>query len=335
MLTQVFVDLSNVCRDESLGFSSERASWQRWTKLRTLVQKRLGDDAAFHLVADGNLRKMLSRSEQVAFDQARQAGTLESSDEADLVLLQGALDVGGVVVSNDNFTDYMKLDGIRNLRIIRWGMRAGAIMFSEAPLVPPHSVLITERQEREELKRHWAKSADLQHRWSCPDAHCREDYILVPNFRHGDPLCPSCESFLVESGEWRDAAMVKVLVDGEVVERRILEDGDSIGIGLLPADKSHLDLSGQLGADLLERVGAEHLEVRNVEGRLIVADLVSSTGSVVLVPSDSRLKKRTWQPGRTIQPGRAVELKRGMRVRLGQTTVVVERSGRSFGRGRG
>lgn len=333
MVISVFVDLSNVCRDDSLGFSSQKAAWQRWTKLRTLVQKRIGEAVTFHLVADGNLRRMFSRSDQVAFDQAHQAGLLESSDEADFVLLAGALRSGSSVLSNDNFTDYMKLDGISSLTVFRWGTRAGSILISETKLVAPHSVLITERQEREELKRHWAENADLQLRWRCPDEHCQEEFILVPNFRNGEPVCPSCGSYLVESGEWQDALMVKVLADGEEVERRILEDGDTISIGRLPSDGSHVDLSPHLDPDLAERVGEEHLEVRNDRGRLLVADLPLSTGSMVLVPADSRLKQRAWRPGVRITPGRSVELKRGTRVRLGQTTVLVELSGRSFGRG--
>ncbi len=326
----VLVDLSNACRDTALGFSSNGASWQRWLRLRAAVCVRLGDSVTFFLVADSNLRRLFSRSDQIRYDQSLADGVLEVSDEADRLLLATAVGRNAGVLSNDRFTDYLKMPGVAKLKVLRWGVRMGTVLLSEVQMELPHSILVTERAEREERKRNWADAADLKRRWRCANAACPETSVLVPDFRNNSALCPRCSSYLFDDGDWNLAAMVKVLCYGEEVGRFILEDGDRLVMGAA-SDSGAVDISQRLKSSDAGRVSARHLEVSNADGQIFVEDLNSAHGSELLVPADSALRRRAWRPGARIQSGRVVALKRGFRVRLGGTQLVVELSGRQFG----
>ncbi|MEI6620742.1 MAG: FHA domain-containing protein [Actinomycetes bacterium] len=330
--TLVLVDLSNVCRDESLGFSTEKASWPRWIRLEAAVRGHLGAETAFHLIADTNLREFLSRSDQARFDLGVRDKSIETSATADQLILDDAINRGAFVLSNDGFTDYMKMPGVLDLHILRWGVRMGSVLVTEVRLQAPHSVLITERVEQEEVKRKWANPRDLDRKWRCRNDTCIEGLVLIPKMREGSALCPSCESYLSDEGKWRDAAMVKILCGSSEIGRLTLEDGDRCTVGRLDDGVAGFDPSAHLAPAEADKISRRHLELRNEQGRILVEDLESTNGSEVLTPTESRLRRKGWRPGVRMRPGTVVTLRRGTRVRLGGTRVVVELSGRRFGR---
>lgn len=330
MTTDLVVDLSNVCRDPSLGRSDRPADWTRWIRLQSALRQHLGQPISAFLVADGNLRRLMSRGDQIRFDREHENGNLITSSVADQTLLEAALDRNGHVVSNDKFTDYMRLPGILKLPILRWQAVELEIRVHDAFLQMPHSVEITRRQEQEEKKRRWADTVHLNRKWLCANVACEEEIVLVPDLKPGAASCPICGAYLQDLGPYSDAVMIKILVDGRETNRLTLESGQSVTIGRA---ESTVDLTPALDADQVRRISRQHLRITNAEGVVTAEDLGSSNGSELLKPA-GKLGVRMWRPGTRMKSGEPRSMDPGSRVRLARIPVVVEVSGRSFGRGR-
>lgn len=226
----------------------------------------------------------------------------------------------------------MKLPGILQLGVLRWRVELGEVAVREEQLQMPHSILISERQEQEEMKRRRADHRDIAKRWVCPASECSEQVVLVPNLRSGSAKCPSCGGRLAKEGAWRLAAMVKLLTPGEPERRLTLEDGDAVVVGRVPDSATALDVNPLLPEKSRGKISRMHLVVRNQKGKVMVEDLGSSNGSEILLPADRKLRKRAFRPGGRMKEHQPVELSRGTRIRLGGTPLVLELSGRTFGR---
>src|SRR4051794_24997860 len=105
----VFVDLSNVCKDETLGASFGHATWARWELLRQAWLRTQDPRSTFVLVADSSLRRALSRTDEVRLEQAAQSGSLIEVPDADVEVLNRALEAQGTALSNDKFKDHRRI----------------------------------------------------------------------------------------------------------------------------------------------------------------------------------------------------------------------------------
>ena len=326
------VDLSNVLRDDTLTPSPRRAAWGRWDKLRGAWVRQFGvPSEGFHLVADSNLRQDLSASDQVMFDNQASRGVLRTSNYADPVLLDVAVQHGYAVISRDTFADHRKRRGVSGLSIYLWRSRpSGQVDFLRRDVSMPMSAVISFRQDNEQIKRMGLDpdASELTHKWYCRHEPCGESLVVVPDMRAGAPKCPECGSYLERGDKWDDPVWVKVLHGSEVVRFFFLEHGDEIILGRTAGDGVEEIASG-LPDDEQSRISRRHLQIRNDAGTVFVTDLSSNGCKVSHADPTGR---RRWLPPAPWPKNKEQALRARDRLRLNSTKIVIELSGRQIGR---
>ena len=318
------VDLSNVCASPDLG--GNWCSLARWQTLESAWRRQIDRDQEFVLICDRTLHGALRPSDHALFQRLKATGQLSVStlDDADPDILEVAISRGGVVVSNDHFTDHRRIAGVEQVDRWGWKRRSGELRFENETLFRPLSHLISRRAQAQSLKKEGLEpgSAELKHRWECTTAGCPESELLVPRMRGGAATCPSCNAFLAAGEEWRDPVWVKVLFRGEELGRLLIEDGGvaELGRGNLIDAEDVGEIEGL--ADALARVSRGHVRLSNVEGSLAFEDLGSKNGLTLRSPA-ARERKLLGPAARTTRG----TLVKGAVLLLGGTAVALELSG--------
>jgi hypothetical protein len=325
------VDLSNVTRDASLGFSYDKAAWSRWERLQSAWIRETGT-GAFVLVADDTLRPRLSRADQVRYDQALQSGHLVEcpTTETDGTLLARAVADQCAVISRDAFIDHRREPGVTELAVFKWSATRGRVTFRRISMERPLSLVESRRIDKQELLKMGldSNSPVLDQPWRCTNAGCSADLVVYPNVRKGDPRCPSCDSFLTSDRPWKEPVWVKILVGDEVCVQQLLEDGDEVILGR-ESSPDVLDVSAFLDGSEQSRISRRHLLLRNEGGHIRAEDLDSTNGTTVASPV---VGKRQWLPPARWPAGQSAGVSAGARIRLGGTALRIELSGRRVGR---
>ncbi len=169
----VFVDLSNVCKDASLGVSQHHAALHRWERLHA-EWLRVRGRAKFTLVADRSLLTALSRVEQARLHALVDAGQAVIVDDADTEVLRRAIAAEGSALSNDRFVDHRRLEGLQKAHLIGWVARGSGIRFQERSLARLLSVLVSRRADKQALKDLGLRddSTLLERKWFCRNSGC-------------------------------------------------------------------------------------------------------------------------------------------------------------------
>lgn len=332
----VVVDLSNACRDRTLGYAHGPALWARWEKLRGAWLRRTPELSRILLVADDNLRRKLTAGDVVQYDRHEDLGDLiTGGPSADSMLLQLAQENSALVLSRDAFTEQLRTPGVSSLIVLRWEVRGSEVHFSTRSMNVPLSAVMSERDLKQLMKAQGLQTDDpvLRFRWSCRDVSCCRDIVLVPKVSpSAPPACPTCGGFLDRGQAWIRPVAVKVKVGSADPIVLWLEDGESRVIGRGEHEGS-LDLSALLDEGSgRDRVSRRHLRLTNSQGQLVVEDLGSTCGTAVATPIAKGDKpQRQWLPRADLPANTPRVLHRGERLYLARTKLFVELSGQRAG----
>lgn len=322
----VFVDLSNVSKDASLGASENHAALHRWERLRA-EWLRVRGRADFVLVADRSLLTALSRVEQARLNALVSAGQAMIVDDADTEVLRRAMATEGYALSNDRFVDHRRLQGLQKAHLVGWVARGDGIRFQERSLARLLSVLVSRRADKQALKELGLQedSTLLQRKWFCRNAGCNRDLVASPRVVRDAPTCPACGGFLEAGDTWRVPLWLKVLHGDVELLRTVLEDGEHLILGN-GTDGATLPLaSGAASQPDVLRLSDRHAEFANVDGHLLVTDLGSAHGTSIRLPA-ARERNLLLPPGPLLSHQPTL-VPAGAKVVLARTRITCQLSG--------
>jgi hypothetical protein len=326
--SEVFVDLSNVAKHELLGYSQHHAALSRWDRLRSVWLRTRGEPRRFALIADDSLLKALPRQDQIRLQDLVHREELRVVPNADVELLGEASRVGGTVLSNDRFVDHLRMPNIDRVKLVGWTVRGSNVLLVERPLERLRSAIISARLQKQELKDAGLAedSPELGFRWYCNESGCDNDLVPIPAIRGGTPVCPSCEAYLERGHEWRTPIWIKIMHRDEVVNRFVLEDGESVFVGR-GTDEDTVSLAEAFthASDVLA-LDHKHVELQNREGRLYAFDRGTAHGTSLRYPVAGQ--RNILSPPLPLVPGEEKLVPIGWKLVLARTPFTIQISGR-------
>ncbi|MBX7134341.1 MAG: FHA domain-containing protein [Fimbriimonadaceae bacterium] len=336
----LLVDLSNVCRDESIsGTASGRASWRSYELLLQAVRDAGIKIGGVHLVADRNLRYLLDSRGVSEFDRAERAGRLEATPLADERLLEYAFGAesefsGALVASMDRFDDFRRSypEIQQNAdRFVGWQSRNGILTAFLRDMGTSSHFEMSRKEEQSEFKERRIRRQEVAKRAESSYFRCEKESCIahrlwpehireLPRYddRRDDFLCTRCGGVLKSVGRRRPSAQLIVFVNGAERSRILLQQGETLAVGRSDSEDC-VGLRRLLPGDEQSAISRRHLEFRWVGPDLTVSDLGSKNGTLVVKSSGSG-------PGR-LRPGDAIRFGRGARVDL-PDGISIELSGR-------
>lgn len=274
------VDLSNVCG--STEITRGEPSMTRWEVLRSAWQRTMRRDQKFHLVAKSNLYASLRDGRQ-QFDRLREVGKLEVAADDDERILEFARDETALIISNDLYTDHLKITGLTGLKAFGWKRTDSGIVFMPRTLDRLLSAMISRRQVEQVIKDYDLTRTELSRRWVCTSPSCSRAVVTLPFREHGHLVCPDCGGWVRAGKPWSSPVWIKALFDRTVVAGDIVvEDGEELIVGrdfLADLWDAELPMNVDQYKDALETVSRNHVAIRNAEGSLEFRDLGSKNGT--------------------------------------------------------
>jgi len=339
---ELAIDVSNVCRNAQLDSTGDPARWDRLLQVLTMWNEwpDAFEKPVVVLIADKNLRFMLSPQDTKDLDIAIGDGFAIESPNADPVLLELAEQTDCMVLSNDNFVSY---------RRGRQWMEAGEERFVQiradgdtprleiVALAKRSSYSMSRAEEKDQLKElHIDVERDigteiLRSLFRCDNPTCvrrsfmPEGAATTPERGSaGQAVCPGCQMPLTKVGEAQRTAAIKLFGVNSSDTRRVpVVVGSTVTIGRASDD---LSLAELLNPDDLRRISREHLSLKFSGKGLEVVDLGTTNHSTI--ERWDRHQNRRGQSVR-LEPGSPVELRPRDRVVMGGV-LCLERSGRRF-----
>ncbi len=326
----VVVDLSNVVRDRSLGESTHLADLGRWYRLRAAFKNGTDPSADFQLVADASLRQDLSRIEQTEFDRLVQQGIVTVVPDADVEVLNRAINQAGTALSNDRFVDHRRIEGLTRAHLMGWVARGASIRIVARPLERLLSAMISQRALQQELKDAGLTedSPELRTKWTCIDPECLRDLVAVPRMKAGSARCPQCDSYLDRGAPWRRPVWLKVLDATGDLARFVLEEGDEFPLTEALAIRGVRSRDGE-NVSMAELI-PEGIYVRNQLGAVYIYLLSAALGVRVRYPASGQLNR--YSPPAPAPIEQWVALTTGLKVVLGPAGATLQLAGsKGFG----
>ena len=335
----VLVDISNVCRDQTLLEHGERASWKVFEHVVKAMHRAPIQLGRIHAVADRSLYPILGNYGREQLKTFRKKGLLEETTLADERLIGYLFDDDSpfdraVVLSRDMFDDFRRshpqIQGSKELFLEWRGDTVGrlSIHFRNMQL-RTHRRISRKIQEGEmkarKLFRDTIRERALESDFRCDNSDCVVAQLWADRLRElpvyersrDTFVCPSCGSDLTRLGRCSPAAQLVVYYDGEEQMRLLLKEGDSVEVGRTDA-KGCVGLSRQMSEDTLSSVSRQHLKFTMSDGTIRVADLDTKNGT--------RLKPRRRGEARQLEPNRAVTFNDQLRLLL-PGDITIEMSG--------
>ena len=327
------VDMSNVCRDESIGPSGP-ANLTRYDLVRTACAQLTGDEESVLGVADESLISRLSAEDRRRMKTMIRDGAVLTAPKADLPILRLSDEHGAIVISRDNFKDHRKE--------FPWIARIGGRFWDWVPSADEQVVLqerhmprytdyeLSRAADRDDLKGQFHLDDErleevLTHRWACTNAACLSHRFPVekrplPKWDGTAYRCSGCGS-AVEKGEPRPRAIELKFGNARGDEiRPVLEQGASLTVGRESPD---VDIAKLAGAEA-KVLSGEHARFDFDGNNWFVTDLGSRNGTWVAEWDHRRDEREDWQQ---LQPHRRTPL--GERCRVSLANVIrVDRSGK-------
>ncbi|MGI8623606.1 MAG: FHA domain-containing protein [Solirubrobacteraceae bacterium] len=292
-MTVVIVDLSNVCRDTRLGAPPSLAAFDR---LRHAWTEQIDAAATFVLVADESLGRHLEQESRKRLASFRGEEWFLDAPRADDVILDlVAQDATSRVLSCDRFVGHRRTrpEAFEDRkRFHAWEIVDGELRIRHHERFAVGAFEISRAEQNDRMLADGVRGAPgvrdaaLLKRFRCAstDPNCVAR-ALDPDMLHTWPrrvrnkglVCPGCLGRVEEVGERPLAIELKILVDGEMIDRFLLADGDAVTVG-----RASLDPASPLGqlvaTGRLTGLSREHavLQVRGTN--LYVRDVGSSGG---------------------------------------------------------
>lgn len=339
---QVIVDLSNVCRDESLSDSSNKAAWSRFERVMKAWQDQIESNPRGVAIADENLRFLLGPADRRQFELAERSGLVRVvTGAADSEILRWAEASGALVLSKDRFVGHRRqhpwIQGTTD-RFYKWEIdRAGNVRIVAADMGTSGAYSLSRGEEADLLMargldpRRASDREILTHAYRCTNSRCltakfSPDRLLVPPARRQrQPVCPGCEQPLEDLGPRPGAVEIVIETSDQEVGRKLVEEGTELTLGRSDVPK----LRNDAGAQSIGRVSRAHISVRVERSRLRICDLQSRNGTAIQRWDSVARKLSDPEP---VPSGEQVELGHRDVVLLGGT-LRVRRSGQQFATG--
>ncbi|MFF8376854.1 FHA domain-containing protein [Streptomyces sp. NPDC015661] len=339
------VDLSNVVRDRTLGGRAGRSLHRLRLVVDAAAALARDPDVPLYLVSDRSLR-LGGRHEWADPEEAERLGRwvgrglVEELGDADQRVLELCEMTGIPVISGDFFRDarlaYRWIQGNTDDFLRPAPGPDGTVVLEPRDMGVASALAISRKLEESALKekglldrRRKPLSEVVRRNWRCPDPHCtlydtgRGSLALLPRMRGGVPRCEQHGRPLLDAGPRTATAQLKLLLDGEPVERFTLEDGTTVRVGRAPGPGG-ISLHGLVPAERTAGLSRAHVELRISGGTIHVRDL-SSYGTRRRTTA-RRTGPDPWTP---LVPGRDHGFHGGDELELVRG-VVLARSGRRF-----
>ena len=337
----MLVDLSNLCRDQSLIRRPIDADLDLLDRFVTALENSEVEFGQVHCVADRSLRPLLGRSAAPRLRAMEQDGLLEYSAFADERLLAWAFgdpdSNSTMVASMDNFDDFRRtFNGIQGAtdRFLGWRAQGDTLhVFVRNMGVHLHDRL-SRKEESEELKarrlrRHSVAKRAAGSFFRCENSSCLvaqlwSDHIReLPRFDEATErfVCTSCGSSLSAGPARPEATQLIIFLHGNEQFRVLLDEGDELEIGRQDKDGC-IGLEQRIGIEESAAVSRRHVRFSRTGGQVKVHDVGSRNGTVL---------RRTDEPAveEILRPGASQPIGRRHTVAL-PSGISIEISGRTF-----
>ncbi|GAA1023714.1 hypothetical protein GCM10009556_100070 [Acrocarpospora pleiomorpha] len=255
------VDLSNVIRSHDSRHRAVSGLIRFERLLDALVIRENDPDVRTYLVVDRSLfaPALLPESERRVLSGLRRDGLLEVLDDADERLLELAQATGLQVISSDRFrghrVEHPWLQGNTHQFLEPHVENDGRMVVRPVDLGVASSWDISRHAEKDQLKKQGLLAGPrrtprydiLDRRWSCPDSRCtlydttRGTHVLLPRVRKGVPTCEVHGLGLADDGPRAPVVQLKLIVDGECVERFTCSGDGETPVGRAPTEGISID----------------------------------------------------------------------------------------------
>lgn len=283
---ELVVDLSNVCRDDSLGSAQRPASWTRLAVLAEAITGFLGHLPRAVCIADASLRNAFDRDDRRIFEDAEATGFVEVAERfADDELLNVCEEAGCLVLSNDQFRDHRRerswIDGDED-HFLGWRVRDGDVEVFRRRMAVLGDATKSRFEEAVELKHAGIRPDRTTHRdvlttvWRCENTGCMAAKLApqgipgLPVLRDGVPRCPACTDPLVPIGHRPRSRLVVLALEDREIARLPLPDGETrrldgeTALAVLP--ETHPALALLRGCPVEVGIDGDYLRVRIANG---------------------------------------------------------------------
>lgn len=326
---QWLLDLSNVATVPGTGGREAR-----WGRVNHLVQLLMREhEAPVFGVADRSLHYgKLDEMGKQRLREWQNRGMALLEPWADPALCERAAERPDAhIVSNDNFRGlrrmYPVLQGFDRI----WGFRLdNGPSVHRRTLAALGEAEVSRAEEDEERTPKRLRTATgiriLEWEWTCINQACAWSSFPVieelPANTDGIATCPECRERLERAGRAEATRAIKVVVDGQAVERVPVPASTALTVGR-GEGPMRIDVRSVADRDDARRVSRDHLRVSNMNSRVLIEDLGSTNGTVVERADGTRF---------ALDPGRRLVLEEGEQAIL-TARLAIHVSGRRFPRG--
>ncbi|APE21925.1 MULTISPECIES: hypothetical protein [Streptomyces] len=339
------VDLSNVIRDRTLGGRPARSLHRLGRVADAAAALARDPDVQLYLVSDRSLRlggrhEWADPTEPERLGRWVRLGLVEELGDADGRVLELCEMTGIPVISGDYFRDarlaYPWIQGNTDDFLRPVPRPDGTLVLDPRDMGVASALEISRKLEESALKekglldrRRKPLSEVVRRNWRCPEPGCtlydteRGSFALLPRMRAGIPRCEQHRQPLVDNGPRTATAQLKLMLDGELLDRFTLEDGSTVRVGRAPGPGG-ISLHGLVPRERTAGLSRTHVELRIAGGTIHVRDL-SSYGT----RRRSTARRTGPDPWTPLVPGRDHGFHGGDELELVRG-VVLARSGRRF-----
>lgn len=290
------LDLSNIAVEP--GTNGERASWRRVEDTLAVWRSDFDARAVFYGVAD---RSLLHKLDKAGTDELRgwqRAGRAQIVPWADPIVCELAeRSLRAFVISNDNYKGlrgrFPYLQGCDRFYSVEFSAMGTPHLRQRRLAVLGAEMISAAREDEDKTPFHLREAegqALLRFEWACVDALCVRSVLPaleeLPFNDHGVAKCPGCGGDLRKVALAKSTAELKLVVDGNEVERIPLSDGAAVVIGR-GAGPAIVDVREFMAEEAVGMISRRHVEVTNRSGRLLARDLGSRNGSQIVRAGDT------------------------------------------------
>jgi hypothetical protein len=295
----LLVDLSNICRDESVIGTGLNGDWDAYLKLMSAIRQAGIAFSRPRLIADANLRYLMDAHGKSELRNFEQSGDLEVTPLADERLLEyafgeGSEYAGALVASLDRFDDFRRLfpqiQGNTD-RFIGWRMQSGVLQAFYRDMSTSGHYTISRKEEHGVLKERKYRRDAITSRaestyFRCDNTGCLvhkmwPDHIReLPRYdvRRDTFVCPACRTELERAGPRPQSVQLIVFLEGAERARILLQRGETVTVGRSDAQNC-IGLRRLLDDADSSAVSRRHLEFRLKGSTPEVRDLGSKNGT--------------------------------------------------------
>lgn len=323
------LDLSNVATVP--GTNGREARWERVDEVVRLLMAQ--QHAPVFGVADRSLYYgKLDEAGKRRLREWQSRGRALLEPWADPALCERATDRPDAhIVSNDNFRGLRRMYPILQGFDRIWGFKLqNDISVHRRALASLGEAEISRAEEDEERTPKRLRTGTglqmLEWEWMCTNPACPWSSFPaieeLPVNVDGTATCPQCREPLNRGGRAEATRAIKVAVDAQVVERVPVPVSAALMVGR-GEGPMRVDVRAMADPEDARRVSRDHLQIRNMNSRVLIEDLDSTNGTVVERANGERFE---------LGPGRRLVLEEGEQALL-TPRLAIQVSGRRFPRG--